>query len=133
MLRCLAFRAVYVSPQCYEKQTYCCALLTCSNFSFSNTFHILRPTKAPGFVYAWLELISHRIFIARMLAHTPQQKVWLHFISSELKLTRMLIWRGAVSRPRVLVAWLFCFCRLPYSQSPNCMGESPCVKLRNTG
>lgn len=43
----------------------------------SNTFHILRPTKAPGFVYAWLELISHRIFIARMLAHTPQQKVRL--------------------------------------------------------
>lgn len=43
--------------------------------SCSNTFHILRPTKAPGFVYAWLELISHRIFIARMLAHTPQQKV----------------------------------------------------------
>lgn len=42
----------------------------------SNTFHILRPTKAPGFVYAWLELISHRIFIARMLAHTPQQKVF---------------------------------------------------------
>lgn len=85
MLKCLAFRAVYVFPQCYEKQSYCCALLTCSNFSFSNTFHILRPTKAPGFVYAWLELISHRIFIARMLAHTPQQKVWLQFISSELK------------------------------------------------
>ncbi|XP_036296143.1 CCR4-NOT transcription complex subunit 1 isoform X8 [Pipistrellus kuhlii] len=42
--------------------------------AFCNTFHILRPTKAPGFVYAWLELISHRIFIARMLAHTPQQK-----------------------------------------------------------
>lgn len=61
-----------------------CALLTCSNFSFSNTFHILRPTKAPGFVYAWLELISHRIFIARMLAHTPQQKVWLQFIFSEI-------------------------------------------------
>lgn len=36
----------------------------------------MRPTKAPGFVYAWLELISHRIFIARMLAHTPQQKGW---------------------------------------------------------
>lgn len=29
--------------------------------AFCNTFHILRPTKAPGFVYAWLELISHRI------------------------------------------------------------------------
>lgn len=34
--------------------------------AFCNTFHILRPTKAPGFVYAWLELISHRIFIARL-------------------------------------------------------------------
>ncbi|XP_069757052.1 CCR4-NOT transcription complex subunit 1 isoform X1 [Narcine bancroftii] len=44
--------------------------------AFCNTFHILRPTKAPGFVYAWLELISHRIFIARMLVHTPQQKGW---------------------------------------------------------
>nr|AAI57949.1 Cnot1 protein [Mus musculus] len=44
--------------------------------AFCNTFHILRPTKAPGFVYAWFELISHRIFIARMLAHTPQQKGW---------------------------------------------------------
>lgn len=42
---------------------------------FSNTFHILRPAKAAGFVYAWLELISHRVFIGRMLALTPQQKV----------------------------------------------------------
>uniref|UniRef100_A0A2K5F952 CCR4-NOT transcription complex subunit 1 n=1 Tax=Aotus nancymaae TaxID=37293 RepID=A0A2K5F952_AOTNA len=49
--------------------------------AFCNTFHILRPTKAPGFVYAWLELISHRIFIARMLAHTPQQKVWLFLLA----------------------------------------------------
>ena len=46
----------------------------------SNTFHILRPAKAPGFAYAWLELISHRVFIGRMLALTPQQKVndWIH-------------------------------------------------------
>uniref|UniRef100_A0A2K6U4Z0 CCR4-NOT transcription complex subunit 1 n=1 Tax=Saimiri boliviensis boliviensis TaxID=39432 RepID=A0A2K6U4Z0_SAIBB len=52
--------------------------------AFCNTFHILRPTKAPGFVYAWLELISHRIFIARMLAHTPQQKVWLQLFVSTI-------------------------------------------------
>jgi len=52
-------------------------------FSFllcSNTFHILRPAKAPGFAYAWLELISHRVFIGRMLALTPQQKVHCDFI-----------------------------------------------------
>lgn len=43
--------------------------------SFSNTFHVLRPAKSPGFSYAWLEFISHRVFIGRMLAITPQQKV----------------------------------------------------------
>ncbi|XP_033113474.1 CCR4-NOT transcription complex subunit 1-like isoform X3 [Anneissia japonica] len=42
--------------------------------AFCNAFHVLRPSKAPGFVYSWLELISHRIFIARMLATMPQQK-----------------------------------------------------------
>ena len=29
----------------------------------------------PGFAYSWLELISHRTFIAKLLLHTPQQKV----------------------------------------------------------
>jgi CCR4-NOT transcription complex subunit 1 len=42
--------------------------------AFCNALHVLRPSKAPGFVYSWLELISHRIFIARMLAMLPQQK-----------------------------------------------------------
>ncbi|XP_049786692.1 CCR4-NOT transcription complex subunit 1 isoform X4 [Schistocerca cancellata] len=44
--------------------------------AFCHTMHILRPAKAPGFAYAWLELISHRVFIGRMLALTPQQKGW---------------------------------------------------------
>jgi CCR4-NOT transcription complex subunit 1 len=43
--------------------------------AFCHTLHILRPTHAPGFAYAWLELVSHRVFIGRMLAITPQQKV----------------------------------------------------------
>jgi len=46
--------------------------------AFCHTLHILRPAKAPGFAYAWLELVSHRVFIGRMLAITPQQKVWLY-------------------------------------------------------
>jgi CCR4-NOT transcription complex subunit 1 len=45
--------------------------------AFCHTLHILRPAKAPGFAYAWLELVSHRVFIGRMLAITPQQKVTL--------------------------------------------------------
>ncbi|XP_077972852.1 CCR4-NOT transcription complex subunit 1-like [Styela clava] len=44
--------------------------------AFTNTYHILRPTKVPGFSFAWLELISYRSFISRMLLQTPQQKGW---------------------------------------------------------
>jgi len=44
--------------------------------AFCNTLHILRPSKAPGFAFAWLELVSHRVFIGRMLALTPQQRAW---------------------------------------------------------
>ncbi|CAB3374513.1 Hypothetical predicted protein [Cloeon dipterum] len=44
--------------------------------AFCHTLHILRPSHAPAFAYAWLELVSHRVFIGRMLAITPQQKGW---------------------------------------------------------
>jgi CCR4-NOT transcription complex subunit 1 len=44
--------------------------------AFCHVFHILRPAKAPGFAFAWLELISHRVFIGRLLALTPLQKGW---------------------------------------------------------
>jgi CCR4-NOT transcription complex subunit 1 len=44
--------------------------------AFCHTFHILRPSNAPGFCYSWLELISHRVFISRILAMIPQQKGW---------------------------------------------------------
>lgn len=44
-------------------------------FNCSNTLYYLRPQKAPGFAYAWLELISHRVFLGRVLAHSPAQKV----------------------------------------------------------
>lgn len=44
--------------------------------AFCHTYHILRPSNAPGFGYAWLELISHRVFIGRILAQIPQQKGW---------------------------------------------------------
>ena len=43
--------------------------------AFCNVLHILRPEKAPAFAYAWLDIVSHRVFIGRMLAVTPQHKV----------------------------------------------------------
>lgn len=44
--------------------------------AFCHAYHILRPSQAPGFCYTWLELISHRIFLQRILATTPQAKGW---------------------------------------------------------
>ncbi|CAH1997116.1 unnamed protein product [Acanthoscelides obtectus] len=44
--------------------------------AYCHTLHILRPCKAAAFCYAWLELVSHRAFVGRMLASSPQQKCW---------------------------------------------------------
>jgi len=44
--------------------------------AYCNVLHILRPARAPGFAYAWLEIVSHRVFMGRILASTPQQKGW---------------------------------------------------------
>ncbi len=38
--------------------------------------HILRPSKAPGFAFAWLEIVSHRVFLGKILAQTQNQKGW---------------------------------------------------------
>lgn len=49
--------------------------------AFVNVYHIVRPTKAPGFAYSWLELVGHRLFMSKMLnvpQPTPDQsfKTW---------------------------------------------------------
>lgn len=47
--------------------------------TFSTVFHALRPSRASGFAYAWLELISHRLLMSKLLLNTPQQKGWVLF------------------------------------------------------
>lgn len=42
--------------------------------AMSNTFHTLQPTFFPGFTFAWLQLISHRLFMPKLLL-TENQKV----------------------------------------------------------
>ncbi|XP_061382387.1 CCR4-NOT transcription complex subunit 1 isoform X1 [Danaus plexippus] len=44
--------------------------------AFCHTLRIIRPSVAPGFCYAWLEIVAHRAFVNRVLAVTPQQKGW---------------------------------------------------------
>eukprot|EP00759_Apiculatamorpha_spiralis_P056339 PhF_6_TR7999/c0_g1_i1/m.12325/K12604/CNOT1, NOT1; CCR4-NOT transcription complex subunit 1 len=43
--------------------------LTVSDFltQFANVLALLNPTRLPGFAFAWLELISHRIFMPKLL------------------------------------------------------------------
>ena len=46
--------------------------------AFVNVYHIIRPSKAAGFSYSWLELVSHRLFISKMLQvsqPTPDQSI----------------------------------------------------------
>jgi len=46
--------------------------------SFSNTFLMLNPTRYPGFTFAWLELISHRMFMPKLL-NSKIPKGWALF------------------------------------------------------
>ncbi|KAK4801597.1 hypothetical protein SAY86_022084 [Trapa natans] len=45
---------------------------------FSNAFHALQPLKVPSFSFAWLELVSHRSFMPKILTGNSQ-KGWLYF------------------------------------------------------
>lgn len=58
--------------------------------AYCHTLHILRPSKAAGFCYAWLELVSHRVFMGRMLAVTPQQKGWAMYAQLLIDLFKYL-------------------------------------------
>jgi len=41
--------------------------------AFSNTLMVLAPTRLPGFCMAWLELVSHRSFMPKLLLSKSQQ------------------------------------------------------------
>ena len=47
---------------------------------FRNAMHNLRPAKAASFSFAWIEIISHRVFIGKMLALNRNHKVLLIFL-----------------------------------------------------
>ena len=87
-------------------------LAVCFICACSNVLHILRPAKAPGFAYAWLELVSHRIFVGRVLAMTAQQRVRTVLFESEL-----LTGLGTETLPIALSMTRECCI---YKQLPNC-------------
>lgn len=113
--------------------------------AFFNVFHVMRPSRAPGFAFAWLELISHRVFIGRMLAITPNQQGWPMYAqllidlfrymapflrNADLKKSTLLLYRGALrvllimlhDFPELLCDYHYAFCDVV---PPNC------IQMRN--
>jgi len=41
--------------------------------AISNTLHTLQPSQFPGFTFAWLQLISHRLFMPKLLLAENQK------------------------------------------------------------
>ncbi|WKA05432.1 hypothetical protein VitviT2T_023400 [Vitis vinifera] len=41
--------------------------------TFANAFHALQPLKIPAFSFAWLELVSHRSFMPKLLTGNPSK------------------------------------------------------------
>jgi CCR4-NOT transcription complex subunit 1 len=111
---------------------------------FSNTFHSLQPGRLPGFGFAWLELISHRMFMPKLLL-AKNQKGWqliqrllidlLKFLEPYLRTAQMnppvqLLYTGTL---RVLLVLLHDFpgflCDYHFSLC-DCIPTS-CIQLRN--
>jgi CCR4-NOT transcription complex subunit 1 len=43
---------------------------------FATALHAIRPQVVPGFAFAWLELVSHRSFVPKLLVSRKQIKCW---------------------------------------------------------
>jgi CCR4-NOT transcription complex subunit 1 len=118
--------------------------------AFVNVYHIIRPAKAPGFAYSWLELVAHRLFISKMLqgaTPAPDQayKTWNMFTTLlgqlikflapflrniELTQSIMLLYKGTLRLFLVLLhdfPEFLCSCHYQFCDviPPNC------IQLRN--
>mmetsp|Transcript_118346 Transcript_118346/g.204768 ORF Transcript_118346/g.204768 Transcript_118346/m.204768 type:complete len:456 (-) Transcript_118346:104-1471(-) len=119
-----------------------------SNFqllsAFCNTFHTCNPTRVPNFAFAWLELISNRMFMPKLLM-VKGQRGWLMFQRLLLQLlyflepylrrlqlndSTRLLYKGTVRMllvllhdfPEFLCDYHFSFCDII---------PIPCVQIRN--
>ncbi|PRP81377.1 hypothetical protein PROFUN_11064 [Planoprotostelium fungivorum] len=57
--------------------------------AFSNALIVTSPLKIPGFAFAWLQLVSDRIFMPKLL-HTKSQKMWPYFQRLIVELLKFL-------------------------------------------
>jgi len=112
--------------------------------AFSNTFHTCNPMRVPNFAFAWLELISNRMFMPKLLM-VKGQRGWLmfqrlllqllYFLEPYLRRVQLndstrLLFKGTVRMllvllhdfPEFLCDYHFSFCDII---------PIPCVQIRN--
>ncbi|KAG1050197.1 hypothetical protein G6F43_007509 [Rhizopus delemar] len=112
--------------------------------ALSNTFSTLQPAQFPGFTFAWLQLVSHRLFMPKLLL-SENQKGWptfqgllillFKFLSpfldkAKLKDTTRILYRGTL---RVLLVLLHDFPEFLCDYHYNFCDVIPasCIQLRN--
>lgn len=112
--------------------------------AFCNTFHTCNPMRVPNFAFAWLELISNRMFMPKLLM-VRHQRGWLmfqrllvqllYFLEPYLRRVQLndstrLLYKGTVRMllvllhdfPEFLCDYHFSFCDII---------PIPCVQIRN--
>jgi len=112
--------------------------------AFCNTFHTCNPLRVPNFAFAWLELISNRMFMPKLLM-VKNQRGWLmfqrllvqllYFLEPYLRRVQLnestrLLYKGTVRMllvllhdfPEFLCDYHFSFCDIM---------PIPCVQIRN--
>jgi len=111
---------------------------------FGSAFHVVQPLVVPGFAFAWLELISHRMFLSNLLL-LKGQKGWAlahqllidlflflepHLRKTELTLAVKLLYKGTL---RVLLVLLHDFPSFLASYHLSFCNVIPdnCVQLRH--
>ncbi|KAG5558355.1 hypothetical protein RHGRI_008322 [Rhododendron griersonianum] len=112
--------------------------------AFANAFHVLQPLKVPAFSFAWLELVSHRSFMPKLLTVNPL-KGWplfqhllvdlLKFMEPHLRKAKMgkaihYLYKGTL---RVLVLLLHDFPEFLCDYHLSFCGVIPssCIQMRN--
>ena len=76
--------------------------------AFGNAFLVVQPLRVPGFSYAWLELVSHRMYMPKLLL-AQNQKGWPLFLRLLVALFRFLepYLRNTELNPPVLIClWI---------------------------
>lgn len=111
---------------------------------FCNTLHACNPMRVPHFAFAWLDLISNRMFMPRLL-QVNKQRGWfmfqrllvqlLHFLEPYMRRVQLnestrLLYKGTIrvllvllhDFPEFLCDYHFAFCDII---------PTPCVQMRN--